>query len=124
MSCPTGRRFLSLSAQMEFCFVGLPCALVVRSMDPPEVTGEGAEASSSSESFTSTESFVLQHLRGLQIQISRLHRMQLFLGDRIFARFERWEAQHMLADCFDHWKACVYRASGLERASRDSFNLS
>lgn len=89
-------------------------------MEPPEVTGEEAEASSPSESFTSTESFVLHHLRGLQIQISRLHRMQLFLGDRIFARLERLEAQHAMASCFVYWKLCVVRASGPERVPRDS----
>ena len=91
-----------------------------RTMDPPEVTDEEAEASSSAESFTSTESFVLHHLRGLQIQISRLHRMQLFLADRFLARFERLEARHSIASCFLHWKLCVARASGPERVPHDS----
>lgn len=89
-------------------------------MEPPEVTGEEAEASSPSESYTSTESFVLHHMRGLQIQISRLHRMQLFLSDRIFTRLERLEAQQSIASCFIHWKLCVDRTSGPERVLRDS----
>jgi len=85
-------------------------------MEPPEVTGEEAEASSPSESYTSAESFVLHHLRGLQIQISRLHRMQLFLGDRIFDRLERLEAQHVIVSCFIHWKICAGRTLHPERA--------
>ena len=90
-------------------------------MEPPEVTGEEAEASSPSESYTSAESFVLHHLRGLQIQISRLHRMQIFLGDRIFDRLERLEAQHVIASCFIQWKLCVGRTFCPERATDGSF---
>ena len=88
-------------------------------MDPPEVTGEEAEVASDAASWTSTESFVLHHMRGLQIQISRLHRMQLFLADRFLGRFERLEAQQMLQSCFFRWAVCASRASSLDRLSRD-----
>ena len=89
-------------------------------MDPPEVTGEETEVSSAAESWTSTESFVLHHLRGLQIQISRLHRMQLYFADRFLGRLERLEARQLLASCFLCWKLRIARVSGPERESRDS----
>lgn len=91
-------------------------------MDPPEVTGEEVEASSAAESWTSTESFVLHHMRGLQLQISRLHRMQLYLADRFLGRLERLEARQLLASCFLCWKLCIARISGPERVLRDSLD--
>ena len=89
-------------------------------MDPPEVTGEEVEASSAAESWTSTESFVLHHMRGLQLQISRLHRMQLYLADRVLGRLERLEVRQLLASCFLCWKLCLARVSGPEREFRAS----
>ena len=91
-------------------------------MEPPEVTGEALEASSAAESWTSTESFVLHHLRGLQIQISRLHNLQLFLADRFLGRLERLEARQLLASSFLCWQLWVARVSGLGRESRDSLD--
>ena len=93
---------------------------LLRPMDPPEVTGEETEVSSAAESWTSTESFVLHHLRGLQIQISRLHRMQLYFADRFLGRLERLEARQLLASCFLCWQLRIARVSGPERESRDS----
>ena len=93
---------------------------LLRPMDPPEVTGEETEVSSAAESWTSTESFVLHHLRGLQIQISRLHRMQLYFADRFLVASSGWRLGSCLLHVFSVGNYVLLGFSGPERESRDS----